>query len=462
MKRSGKLPVYRHYRALFELGSFCGRSDGELLARFLSRDGDAAELAFAVLLERHAAAVLRICRAIAGNESDAEDAFQATFLVLATRGDRLIVRDTLGPWLACVARRISRRARAAARARLARETRAARLAGSRETAAADGDGHDLDSVLHEEIDRLPERYRLPIVLCDLESQSHQEAARRLGWPVGTVKSRQARARQRLRARLTRRGVCGALPAVGAFRTALASVPDSLIQATVKAAAGLVSRGAAAEAVSASVSSLVTRFLRGMIMTRLSMFAVALLTVSVGVAATVMAQNTPQPGKPAGMSAEMSPAPRRPPAGAIIPVFEYEIQIAKDGVPVTDMTKVRIPAGQAAQLETPAGTFEVRFEPRLEPPAADKHSSNGGLDPRQLATLTAALESQPLLLRELQGGERDRLLAALRAPPECTTVVGRSDRVLERSGTSEAVPRPPAALGLFSTCGNERRPRKATG
>ena len=178
--------------------------DGQLLrpvrwrapARFLSRDGEPAELAFAVLVERHASAVLRLCRAIAGNESDAEDAFQATFLVLATRGDRLIVRETLGPWLACVARRISRRARAAARARLARETRAARRAGSRETAPADANGDDLDSVLHEEIDRLPERYRLPIVLCDLDSQSHQEVARRLGWPVGTVKSRQARARQR--------------------------------------------------------------------------------------------------------------------------------------------------------------------------------------------------------------------------------------------------------------------------
>ena len=183
---------------------------------------------------------------------------------------------------------------------------------------------------------------------------------------------------------------------------------------MKAAAGLVSRGTAAEAVSASVSSLLTSSLRAMIMTRLSMLAVTLLTVSVGVAATVMAQNTPQPGKRAGMSAEMSPAPQGVLAGAITPVFEYEIQIAKDWVPVTDMTKVRIVAGQAAKLDTPAGTFEVRFEPRLEPPAADKHSSNGGLDPRQLATLMAALESQPLLLRDLQVGERDRLLAALRA------------------------------------------------
>ena len=129
MRRSSKLPVYRHYRALFEEGSFCGMADGELLLRFLSQDdGESAELAFAVLVERHASGVMRICKAILGNESDAEDAFQATFLVLATKAGRLKVRETLGPWLASVARRISRRARSAALARAARELRAARLA----------------------------------------------------------------------------------------------------------------------------------------------------------------------------------------------------------------------------------------------------------------------------------------------------------------------------------------------
>ena len=191
---------------LFEAGSFSGLSDGELLARFVDQEGDTGELAFAVLVERHAAAVMRVCRAIVRNEHDAEDAFQATFLILATKADGLRVRESLGPWLSAVAQRVARGARAVALARAAREVRAAELAGARES----GSIHSADSsaIVYEELDRLPERYRLPLLLRDMEGYTHQEAARRLGWPLGTVKSRQARARARLRARLDSTGPLG--------------------------------------------------------------------------------------------------------------------------------------------------------------------------------------------------------------------------------------------------------------
>ena len=128
MKHSRTLPVPGHYRVLFEAGSFSGLSDGELLAHFVNRESDAAELAFAALVERHASMVLCTCRSVVGNEHDAEDAFQATFLILATKAGGLRVRESLGPWLSAVAHRVSRGARAVALARAARELRAAQLA----------------------------------------------------------------------------------------------------------------------------------------------------------------------------------------------------------------------------------------------------------------------------------------------------------------------------------------------
>ncbi len=190
MRQSSRLPVLEHYRVLFEAGSFSGLSDRELLARFVSQDAEAGELAFAAIVERHARAVMRICRATAGNEHDAEDAFQATFLVLATKAGGLRVRESLGPWLSAVAHRVSKGARAVALARTARELRAAALAAVRESDSSNC--AEFSSILHEEIDRLPERYRLPLLLCDIENCTHVEAARKLGWALGTVKSRQAR------------------------------------------------------------------------------------------------------------------------------------------------------------------------------------------------------------------------------------------------------------------------------
>ncbi len=136
MAHSRKLPVLEHYRVLFETGSFSGLTDGELLARFVSKESEAGELAFATIVERHAGAVMRICRATAGNEHDAEDAFQATFLVLATKAGSLRVRESLGPWLSAVAHRVSKGARAVALARSARELRAAALAAGGQTESA--------------------------------------------------------------------------------------------------------------------------------------------------------------------------------------------------------------------------------------------------------------------------------------------------------------------------------------
>ena len=196
--------VLRQLQTLFDLGSIGDLTDGQLLERFTTSGGESAELAFAALVERHGPMVLRVCRTSLQDPNDAQDAFQATFLVLVRKARSLWVQDSLGPWLHRVACRVASRARASAARRREYERRAAE---SRPPLMFPADDwKDVCSILHEEIDRLPDCCRVPVVLCDLEGLTHEQAARRLCWPVGTVKSRLTRGRERLRGRLVRRGL----------------------------------------------------------------------------------------------------------------------------------------------------------------------------------------------------------------------------------------------------------------
>ena len=191
-------PLVCWFDTLFQEGTLGGLSDGQLIERFLEPEmaGDAA---FGVLLGRHGPRVLGVCRRILGDDHAADDAFQATFLVLVRRAGVIRRRESLGPWLHGVARRVALRARATARQRQEREARAAI---DPATAVADRpiDDSDLAAALHVEIDRLPEKYRAPIILCYLEGRTIAEASRQLGWPVGTAAGRLARARKRLHER----------------------------------------------------------------------------------------------------------------------------------------------------------------------------------------------------------------------------------------------------------------------
>jgi RNA polymerase sigma factor (sigma-70 family) len=261
----------RHFRTLFDVGVMSGLTDGQLLERFASERAETGELAFAALVERHGPLVLRACRANLRDDHEAMDAFQATFLVLVRKGRSLWVRDSLGPWLHRVACRTAARAKAEARRRRALEQRAGEmLRGRGHTGPSERD--DLATVLHEEIDRLPERYRLPIVLCDLEGCTCEQAARHMGCPIGTLASRLARGRQRLRGRLARRGLAPTAGALGALFSSEANatpVPAALAETTVKAAAGktVVAADLLARAV-----------WRGMIMAKFTSVAAAALAV----------------------------------------------------------------------------------------------------------------------------------------------------------------------------------------
>ncbi len=187
----------RHVRVLFEVGTTGDLSDRQLLERFWNSSEDSAESAFGALVERHGPMVLRACRSIVRDEQAVEDAFQATFLVLVRRGRSLWVRDSLGPWLYQVAVRVSRSARSAEIRRRRHEREKAERT---DVSVFDRVWDDLGPVIHEELARLPEKFRAAVVLCCMEGLSQQQAAGQLGWPLGTLQSRLPRKRARAIAR----------------------------------------------------------------------------------------------------------------------------------------------------------------------------------------------------------------------------------------------------------------------
>ena len=165
--------------------------DDELLDRFLNRSGAEAEEAFRVVVERHGPMVLGVCRHVLGHPQDAEDAFQAAFLVLARKAGSIQDRRVLARWLYKVAYRIALRAKTGAMRRRTNERQGEEM--SVTAPEIDPGWSELRPVLHEEINRLPETYRTPVVLCYLEGRTNEEAAKLLQWPVGTVKGRLFRA-----------------------------------------------------------------------------------------------------------------------------------------------------------------------------------------------------------------------------------------------------------------------------
>lgn len=269
--------VCRDVRALWGAGAAAALTDAELVRRFNDRRQAGAEAAFAALVARHGPLVLGTCRRMLGDRHDAEDAFQATFLVLARKAGSVRVGDSLGPWLYGVARRVSMEARAVSLRRRHRETTGADL-DDVAVAAPGPAGDDLRATIDEEIAGLPERFRTAVVLCDLEGLTIDAAARRLGWPFGTVKSRLARGRERLRTKLTRRGLA---PTAGALSAALAhdasgAVPAAALEAAVRAAVSVSGGRATAGAVSAAATSLANGVITAMSLTKFKIAAAAVL------------------------------------------------------------------------------------------------------------------------------------------------------------------------------------------
>jgi RNA polymerase sigma factor (sigma-70 family) len=273
--------VLRQIRKLADARHDAEVPDHDLLERF-ARDRD--EGSFAALLLRHGPMVLSVCRNVLHDWHDAEDAFQAAFLLLARKADSIHRREAVSSWLYRVAYRLAVRARANAARRRVVEKRAVTMPSA--DPVLDMSLREVRGVLFEELEKLPEQYRAPLVLCGLEEKSLEEAARLLGWTRWAVKGRLQRGRELLRNRLRRRGL--ELPvALSATALALgtatdrvsAALADSTLRAAVKVAAG----GAAAGAVSPEVAALVHE--AGKTLSHGTATIAAILSLALGVAAT---------------------------------------------------------------------------------------------------------------------------------------------------------------------------------
>ncbi len=354
---NGRLAIEaRGLRTLFELGAAGIRTDGQLLERFAAREGEAAELAFAALVDRHGPMVLRVARSILRDDHAAHDAFQATFLILARKSRTLWVRDSVGPWLHAVALRVAMNGRSSA-ARRRRHERGA--AGPESTRPRDPD--DLGRAIHEEIDRLPAGHRSAIVLCHLEGLTQHEAARRLGWPVGTLQSRLARGRARLRDRLARRGLA---PTLGIL--APGSAPETLVAATARAAAALHGGGAIAGMIAPPVLAMIHATTKGMLMAKLKLGAVALIATFGLVASAIV------PGAVRSQGATGGPPPppqaQGPKAGASV-LESVPVPETARGADLPS-SKVEKPEETATVLEPAPPPATTASEETIPPPRGE--------------------------------------------------------------------------------------------
>jgi HlyD family secretion protein len=289
MAAGTSVAILRDIQTLFDSGTANGLSDRQLLERFASRGGASAEAAFELLVLRHGPMVLRVCRNVLGDSSDAQDAFQATFLVLVRRRGSIGGMESLGGWLYGVACRVAARARVESARRRAVEQRASlRIVEAVDSSEPDRlDIAALGPVIQEEVRRLPEKYRAVVALCYWQGLTHEQAAVQLGCPLGTVRSRMARARDLLRRRLTHRGLA---PLAGVVATTLDSadasarafvrfsVPHELVHSTIRAASQVATGQATAQVVSGLVSSLVQRVLWSMTMSKISSVVVGVALV----------------------------------------------------------------------------------------------------------------------------------------------------------------------------------------
>ncbi len=274
--------VVRQIGSLFEGGSVSGMSDRQLLDRFTAQRDMAAEAAFAALVRRHGPMVLGVCSELLGDRHHAEDAFQAVFLVLAQKARSIRDPDLLGNWLygvalrtiRCVRVRHTRHRKNEEAGSMVNATSGAAVPSAEQSFLA----REQAELLHDEIERLPRAFRLPVVLCYLEGLTVHEAARRLRCSHGTVRSRMARAREKLRQGLTRRGVvlpAATLAAALSTRTASASVSSHLCEITTRAA---IQFAAGQSAAPLAAAALAQEVLRSMLANKLKFTALTLLVL----------------------------------------------------------------------------------------------------------------------------------------------------------------------------------------
>jgi RNA polymerase sigma factor (sigma-70 family) len=330
VKSRGMHAAIRQLGTLFSEGAVGMLPDGPLLDRFVERR-DAS--AFDAIVERYGPLVWGVCRRVLRDHHDAEDAFQATFLILARKANSIMPREKLSNWLHGVAFQTAMNARANRAKRRVRERPAWEM--TEPETVADEHTEELLSRLDREVARLPEKYRMPIILCALEGKTHRQAAEQLGWPVGTVSGRLSRAKAALASRLSRPGTSLTVEALGVLlvhEVARAGMPPGLIRSTAQAAAlSTVGKAVAAGVVSAEAAALTGEVLKTMLLSKL-MLTTALLVAAVALTAggtslafraraAESADQTKATGKLAEQSSaaevvqEEAPPPKEPPKPA---------------------------------------------------------------------------------------------------------------------------------------------------
>jgi RNA polymerase sigma factor (sigma-70 family) len=433
--------AFRHLRDLFGVGTATGLLDGQLLARF-SDTNDA--VAFEALVARHGPMVLATCRAVLKSEHDIEDAFQTTFLVLARKAHSIRGGDALGGWLHRVAFRAAVQANVEAKKRRRKEAEASAMAPYSSSRPDHEFHHDLRPIVHQEIDRLPESQRLPVVLCDLEGLTYDEAADRLRLTVPTLRCRLAKGRQRLKSRLKSRGF--AAPAVGAVLATegtKAAVPLVLLRSTVLAA---TSGGA-----SSGVALLTQALLREMLMTKIKLTATAALAAIALASAGVIASagSRPDDAKAAmkpkdtvGEAIREKPAPHAP-----VEMIEIKGRVlAPDGKPVAgaalttlyvDTDALNIETSTSPWPKTTSGS-DGRFSIRLPRPKLD-------------ASIERYIAGEPWLIASAPGygaGWCERGLSAKQPPEQVVTLVEEGPSIEGRIVDLEG--RPVVGAGVKTT------------
>jgi RNA polymerase sigma factor (sigma-70 family) len=389
MKIGRGVAFQRQFGQLFEGQSVAGLGEVQLLERFVERRD---EPAFAALVARHGPMVLGVCRKLLADPLDVEDAFQATFLVLVRRAGSLKDRDRLAPWLFGVARKVATRARADLARRRDRERSGVDAIAA--TYALDGETRELGRALIEEIDRLPASLREPILLCCVEGLTYDEAASQLRSTTPAIRGRLARARGRLKDRLTRRGFAPTVGSLGALLTAeavSAAVPLRLLKFTIQVAK--------AGAVPADVLILAEGVLRTMILTKSKILAAAVMSCCVaGSSLGVVAQQQQSPAPPSeserlgqvekkldrvlkALEGKASSTPVPPPAPAAPPAPPDALNPSARSL-IEGLTKG-------------AGTGDVQVSLQVLTDEELKAATLDGLDPATRAIVEKAIKGQSL-------------------------------------------------------------------
>lgn len=382
MASSQKSGVIQRLRRAVLLQDGAARTDGQLLEDYISRRDEAA---LAALVFRHGPMVWGVCRRVLSNYHDAEDAFQATFLVLVRKASSIASRELLANWLYGVAYQTGLKARATAAKRKGRETQVKDMPDS--AVIQQAVWHDLQPLLDEELSRLSDKYRAVIVLCDLEGKTRKEAAELIGCPEGTVAGRLARARVMLAKRLAHRGVTlsgGALAVVLAEKVASAGVPTSIVSSTIKAAS-LFAAAQTAGVISARVAALTEGVVKAMFPTKIKcvLMAVLVLTVFTGGAGLLYQTQAAEPPKGAPkkdgnkpMPTEPTPPPAKTDQERIVGYWVIVNEDSKRKGEAWNITKDRILKNPQPNFYYPPVFLNYHLDPGKDPKQIDIGATKG--------------------------------------------------------------------------------------